>query len=490
MAGRLWLLLAAVSVLVPPAPASAEVTNPHGLAVIIGNGTYTGDVPAVDYAHRDARAFKRYVIDVLGFDPDNVIHIEDATRRQMFDVFGSPSATMSDLQARLSILAPEGGSDVVVYYSGHGVPGREGGASLLPANIAPYEAETESYPLALLYEKLGALGHTKTVRVFVEACFSGSSDGGRLEGVSPVYQEPAFPEEVTDNMLILTAVTGKQLATWDREAGHGLFTHHLLDALYGRGDADGDGEVTAREAKTYLDRYMTANAWLKNRRHQNAVLTTKRHAGLALASARAGGEFPQRPGLDVTDAAAGTPGVDEARETPSQAVAEVEDEPAPSPEKVELALGLTHGQRELVQHGLVSLGYEIGRVDGVLGARSRAGIWAYQTEKGLEPTGLLTAQVSEALQALGRRHVEEVRAERERLAREKAERERRERERASREPGRRFQDCDGSWCPELVVVRSGSYMMGSPGSEEGRHDDEGPRHRVTIAKPFAVGCTR
>ena len=338
IAGRLWLLLAAAAVLVPPAPAGAEVTNPYGLAVIIGNGSYTGDVPPVDYAHRDARAFRRYVIDVLGFDPDNVIHIEDATRRQMFDVFGSPSATMSDIQARLSILAREGGSDVVVYYSGHGVPGREGGASLLPANIAPYEAETESYPLALLYEKLGALGHTKTVRVFVEACFSGSSDGGRLEGVSPVYQEPAFPEEVTENMLILTAVTGKQLATWDREAGHGLFTHHLLDALYGRGDADEDGEVTAREAKAYLDRYMTANAWLRNKRHQNAVLTTRRLSELALASAGVGGEFPQRPGLDATDSAARTPDSDEARDTPPRVVAKVEEEPAAqSPEEVERA---------------------------------------------------------------------------------------------------------------------------------------------------------
>ena len=164
------------------APAGAEVTNPHGLAVIIGNKSYARGVPAVDYAHRDAQAFKRYVIDVLGFDPDNVIHLEDATRRQMFDVFGSPSATMSDLQARLRILAPEGGSDVVVYYSGHGVPGKEGGASMLPSNIAPYEAETESYPLAMLYEKLGALGNTKTVRVFVEACFSGSSDGAGWRG--------------------------------------------------------------------------------------------------------------------------------------------------------------------------------------------------------------------------------------------------------------------------------------------------------------------
>ena len=51
--------------------------------------------------------------------------------------------------------------------------------------------------------------------------------------------------------------------------------------------------------------------------------------------------------------------------------------------------------------------------------------------------------------------------------------------------GDRFRDCPE--CPEMVVVPAGSYEMGSPSSEAGRDDDEGPVHQVTIAKPFAVG---
>ena len=41
--------------------------------------------------------------------------------------------------------------------------------------------------------------------------------------------------------------------------------------------------------------------------------------------------------------------------------------------------------------------------------------------------------------------------------------------------------------PEMVVVPAGSFMMGSPESEPQRWDGEGPQHKITIGKPFAVG---
>ena len=51
--------------------------------------------------------------------------------------------------------------------------------------------------------------------------------------------------------------------------------------------------------------------------------------------------------------------------------------------------------------------------------------------------------------------------------------------------GEVFRDC--AICPEMVVVPAGTFMMGSPESEERRWSDEGPRHVVTIESPFAVG---
>jgi formylglycine-generating enzyme required for sulfatase activity len=52
-----------------------------------------------------------------------------------------------------------------------------------------------------------------------------------------------------------------------------------------------------------------------------------------------------------------------------------------------------------------------------------------------------------------------------------------------------FKDCPN--CPEMVIVPSGSFNMGSPESEPDRESwksgSESPQHRVKIAKPFAVG---
>jgi formylglycine-generating enzyme required for sulfatase activity len=51
--------------------------------------------------------------------------------------------------------------------------------------------------------------------------------------------------------------------------------------------------------------------------------------------------------------------------------------------------------------------------------------------------------------------------------------------------GQSFRDCPD--CPEMVVVPAGSFTMGSPESEAEHDRNEGPQHRVTFAKPFAVG---
>ena len=159
----------------------------------------------------------------------------------------------------------------------------------------------------------------------------------------------------------------------------------------------------------------------------------------------------------------------------------------PTPQEVETSLGLERTERRWVQQGLASLGYAPGPADGLFGTRTREAIRRYQSEKGFEETEYLTGEESQALAALGEGGGTGAGESGGGTSGSATSRTRAPGGGTPVEPGHRFRDCDGRWCPELVVVAGGTYRMGSPPGEEGRDDDEGPVHRVRIAEPFAVG---
>ena len=434
------LALTAAAAASGPAATRAEFANPDGVAVIIGNRDYGGDIPDVDYAHRDAEAFKGYVVDVLGFDPENVIDLRDATQAEMWSTFGSrATADRSELWAYLD---SDGRSDVVVYYSGHGAPGLEDKRGyLLPVDADPDTAELNGYPIDVLYENLSSLEEARSVAVYLDACFSGGSGGGGMliDSASPVYVGADLPAQAGERLTVLTAATGAQLASWDRKAGHGLFTHHLLDALYGKGDTDADGQVTAREAKKYLDRHMTRAARRTYKRRQRVSFTGDAETVLAVAAAGGGG-FPARPELPLVETApaAGAnekPVAPAAEQTALAAPAQPAAPAVPAtltPQEIEAGLGLFRDDRRIIQHALNALDFDVGGADGKFGPRTRRGIRSWQESKGFEATGYLTGDQVAALEPFGhdaraRAAAEAEDRERERVAaaREEAERKRR-----------------------------------------------------------------
>ena len=233
----------------------AQAAGRYDVAVIIGNKNYKNKrVPEVSYAHRDADAMRQYVENVLGYDPENIINLRDASQADLEGAFGNERSYKGRLWR---FLDPKGRSDVVVFYSGHGVPGQNDKRGyLLPIDADPNTAEINGYPIDVLYSNLTKL-ETNNVQVFIDACFSGDSPKGMLiQSASPVFVKAEMPKDA-GKLTILTAAGGGQLASWDEKAGHGLFTQHLLDALYGKADENGDGSVTLAEVDEYLSYYVT-----------------------------------------------------------------------------------------------------------------------------------------------------------------------------------------------------------------------------------------
>ena len=269
--------------------ASAAPANPEGVAVIIGNRNYE-HAHEVRYAHRDADAFRGYVVDVLGFDEDRILDYRDASLAEMSDLFGAPGH--AERTALWSLLDIDGRSDVVVFYSGHGMPGSDGRGYLLPVNGHPARPQLNGYAIETLEENLASLD-ARSFAVYLDACFSGSSHAGALvNNVSGVWREQALPGPSADRMVVLTAASATETAFWDEKAGHGMFTSHLLDALYGAADTDGNARVTAREAHAYVRRKVAGAVRLTHRDNQTPGLRGEGDQVLTLAG---GGGFPRRP---------------------------------------------------------------------------------------------------------------------------------------------------------------------------------------------------
>lgn len=274
-AARADILPATKAVILPKIDRTEDTPlgyNPDGIAVIIGNKNYAGRVPPVDFAHNDAEAMKRFVVEMLGVHKDNIVDLRDVTLAEMEDVLGNYRTH----RAKLWQWVRPHESDVFVFYSGHGVPGlKDGREYLLPVDGNPNAAEIKGYPVELLYKNLEKL-EARSLTVFMDACFSGESPHGPLiRDTSGIRVVPKKGPAVL--FTVISSSRKDQSASWDKEAQHGLFTKYILEALYGAADGkrygNSDKRITLTEIKAYLDREMTYAARRHYGREQQAMVS-------------------------------------------------------------------------------------------------------------------------------------------------------------------------------------------------------------------------
>ena len=148
-------------------------------------------------------------------------------------------------------------SNVYVYYAGHGVPsGSKGSAYIVPSDANAQTVTFSGYPLSTLYSNLGKLP-AKSVTVILEACFSGSSQAGSLFTKSSPITPTAIAPFIPANVKVIAAGSERQMASWEEDSSHSLFTKYFLKAMSGEGDTNKDGKVSDTELKEYLSDTMT-----------------------------------------------------------------------------------------------------------------------------------------------------------------------------------------------------------------------------------------
>ena len=123
--------------------------NPDALALVIGIGKYR-DVADATFADRDAIAFREYLLRSFGYSAERIF------------LMTNNRATRSDIELGLvkiaDQLAPNRGSDVIVFYAGHGNFKMEGERAV--HYLVSYEADPNNpagYPLDAFYRRLSQL---------------------------------------------------------------------------------------------------------------------------------------------------------------------------------------------------------------------------------------------------------------------------------------------------------------------------------------------
>ena len=253
--------------------------RPDDIAVIIGNADYSRmglDLPDVIPAYADAEGIKRYVVRSLGIREGNIIDLRDATGAQFSRIFG----TDTNHKGQLFDWVRPGQSRVFIYYAGHGAPGgNDGGSYLVPADADGARIRLNGFPLQTLYRNLGRLP-AERITVVLEACFSGVSQAGAVvPRSSGVYVRPRALD-IPANVTVISAGTAEQVASWEEDSSHSLFTKYYLKAVAGEADAkrfgNGDGHVSEAELEAYLKDTLTYYARRYYGRDQTPQIVTGR----------------------------------------------------------------------------------------------------------------------------------------------------------------------------------------------------------------------
>ena len=231
---------------------TSKIVRKNSIAVIFGIEKYK-ELPPAPFASNDADLIKEYFQKRLGIE-NVVIYKDNEVSGFIFDdVFNSNNG---ELQKAIV----KGQTDLFVYYSGHGIPNKNGDKIyLFPSDGKISRLETQGYSLNRLYENLEELG-AKSVTVFLDACFSGGSrtsesiKAENLVAMKGVKIKPKFDGTYFNdpNFTVFNSSTGDETSLGFDATKTGLFTYFLCAGLQGKADLNNDGKVTYGELRKYL----------------------------------------------------------------------------------------------------------------------------------------------------------------------------------------------------------------------------------------------
>jgi hypothetical protein len=254
------VLLAASAFLAPsrahadPPPVVPTAPHPHTYAVVVGSNEGGAGQQPLHFAEDDAQRMARVLREIGHFDPADV-------RVMLHPTPAGIVGALDELAGKVRAGVVKGEqAEVVFYYSGH-------------ARSSAINLAGEELPLTTLRERLTALPATLTI-VVLDACQSGAF--ARVKGAEPAadFTYNSVSRLQQKGLAIMASSSPQELSQESDELKGSYFTHHLVTALRGAGDADGDGRVSLDEAYRYAYRRTLASTARTQVGEQHVTLET------------------------------------------------------------------------------------------------------------------------------------------------------------------------------------------------------------------------
>ena len=143
-------------------------------------------------------------------------------------------------------------SDVYIFFASHGLASDDGEQMyLLPYDGAPELLEKTAILREELFDDI-ASANPRSVTVFLDTCYSGTTRGTDMLIASRPIAIQALKQSVPDNLTVMTAAAGDQTAKPLEEAKHGMFSYSLMDGMEGEADTNQDNKITTGELHSYV----------------------------------------------------------------------------------------------------------------------------------------------------------------------------------------------------------------------------------------------
>ena len=239
-----------------------DAKDENTFVVIISNEDYKHE-ESVPFAKNDGEVFKIYCQKTLGIPESNISFVPNATLNEM-------SYELDHLAEVLN--AYDGTARAIIYYTGHGMPDEDSkDAYLLPVD-GYSQKPTSGMSTKELYARLGSM-NSKSIMVFLDACFSGARRDGKMLASSRGVALKVNSDPVGDNTVVFSAAQGNETAYPYQSQQHGMFTYYVLDKMQQSG-----GCTTLGELSDYVTTNVKRRSVVENKKSQTpSVMASSRN---------------------------------------------------------------------------------------------------------------------------------------------------------------------------------------------------------------------